>query len=388
MSPAYSIDFIYNLLVIKEAKRWAKHGFILQDQFAKISEAYKTPLYHPNMMIRLLLFVATLVALSGITGILALFFVAAGKAFIAWGCVFYGIGSFVVLEKMFIAKHHFKSGVTEAVLYHACGFVIGGVAAISEFHSPQLIWFTCLLVFSFAAWRYLDLLTTIAAMASLAGILFYNCFEVGGIFKQILPFVFIVSFLLIYFIVKRMKSNRNLSAWGDNLLVVEVIALLLIYVSGNYLVVRELSVSLMGLSLAEGEDIPFALFFYLFTILVPILYLALGIRKKDRVMLRVSLILLAFAVFTFKYYFSLGHTEITLMVAGLILIGLAVWLMHFLAKQRNGFTGEDILSSKWASLNAEAFIISQTMGGNQTPKEIRSEGGGGSFGGGGSTEGF
>lgn len=388
MKPAYSIDFIYNLLVIKEAKRWSKHGFITKDQLANIGEAYKTPLYHPNLMIRLLLFVATLIALSGITGILILFFAAAGKDFMNVGSVVYGIASFVILEKMFIAKHHYKSGVTEAVLYHACGFFILGVAAINGFHSAQLILFTCLLTFSFAAWRYLDLLTTVAAAASLAGILFYNCFDAGGIFKQIIPFVFIVTFSVIYFLVKRMKSIASLKAWGDNLLVIEVIALLLIYVSGNYLVVRELSVGLMNVSLAEGEDIPLAGFFYEFTLLVPIVYLTFGIRRKDMVLLRVSLVLLAFAVFTFKYYFSLGHTEITLMVAGAILIAIAVWLMRFLSTLRNGFTGENILSSKWASLNAEAFIISQTMGGNQAPKDIRTEGGGGSFGGGGSTDSF
>lgn len=388
MKPAYSIDSIFKLLVIKEAKRWAKHEFIAQEQFANISEAYKTPLYHPNIMIRLLLFVATLVALSGITGILILFFASAGEHFMNFASVVYGIASFVVLEKMFIAKHHYKSGVTEAVLYHACGFVILGVAAINGFHSAQLILFTCLIVFSFAAWRYLDLITTVAAIASLAGIIFYNCFDAGGIFKQIIPFVFIVTFSLIYFQVRRIKSGRRSKLWGNNLLVIEVIALLLIYVSGNYLVVRELSVGLMNVSLAEGEDITFALFFYAFTLLVPVIYLAFGIRRKDMILLRVSLVLLAFAVFTFKYYFSLGHTEITLMIAGLVLIAAAVGLMRFLSTLRNGFTGENILSSKWSSLNAEAFIISQTMGGNQAPKDIRTEGGGGSFGGGGSTEGF
>jgi len=36
--------------------------------------------------------------------------------------------------------------------------------------------------------------------------------------------------------------------------------------------------------------------------------------------------------------------------------------MRYLKMMRNGFTGEDILSSKWANLNVEAFVISQTMG--------------------------
>src|SRR5882724_1207198 len=109
MHSAYNALFVYNLAVIKEAKRWAKHNFIAAEQFTKISEEYKTPLYHPNLIIRILLFVATLFALSGISGILGLMFAQTGETFIYSGCIVYGIGSFFALEKMFIANNHFKS---------------------------------------------------------------------------------------------------------------------------------------------------------------------------------------------------------------------------------------------------------------------------------------
>lgn len=388
MNSAYNSPLVYHLAVIKEAKRWAKHNFISDEQFTKISEEYKTPFYHPNMIIRILLFVATLFALSGMSGILGLMFAQTGKTVIYFGCIAYGIGSFIALEKMFIANNHFKSGVTEAVMYHACAFTIGGVTGLADFNSPQLLLFSCLVVFSFAAFRYLDLLTTIAAIGSLAGILFYNCFEAGGIFKQIIPFIFIVSFAVLFILVKKLKSKKELKIWFNNLLALEVICLVLVYSSGNYLVVRELSVNLMGLDLSEGENIPFAFLFYLLTVGAPIGYLYFGIKNKDMVLLRVSLIVLAFSVFTFKYYYSLGHTEITLMIAGTLLIGSAIGLMRYLKIMRNGFTGENILSSKWATLNVEAFVISQTMGGNQAEATQTTTGGGGSFGGGGSSESF
>jgi uncharacterized membrane protein YgcG len=388
MSSAYNVPWVYNLAVIKETKRWAKHHFIATEQFAKISEEYKTPFYHPNLIIRILLFVATLFALSGISGILGLMFSQTGETFISFGCIVYGVGSFVALEKMFIANNHFKSGVTEAVMYHACAFTIGGVCGLTDFNDVQLILLTCLVVFSFTAFRYLDLITTVAAIGSLAGIIFYNCFEAGGIFKQVIPFVFIFSFSAIYFLVRKLKLKDNLKIWSNNLLVLEIICLLLIYASGNYLVVRELSVNLMDLHLEEGEDIPFAFLFYLLTVAVPIGYLYFGIKNRDMALLRVSLILLAFTVFTFKYYYSLGHTEITLMIAGSVLIGIAIVLMRYLKTIRNGFTGENLLSSKWASMNLEAFVISQTMGGNQTDSTKTESGGGGSFGGGGSSESF
>ncbi|MDZ7647752.1 MAG: hypothetical protein U5K54_11540 [Cytophagales bacterium] len=269
MKSAYNQLWVYNLAVLKEAKRWAKHHFITEDQLTLIGESYKVPFYHPNIIIRLLLFVVALVAILGVTGLLGLMVVQAGQTGISILCILYGIASFVALEKMFIAKNHFKSGVTEAILYHSCGFIIGGVAGLGDFDSIQLILLVCLLVFTFAAIRYLDLITTGLAVASLAAIVFYNCFEAGGIFKQVIPFVFILIFTAIYFITKRLQQRIELNGWHYNLLIVETICLLLIYLSGNYLVVRELSVNLMDLSLEEGADIPFAYLFYFFTIIIP-----------------------------------------------------------------------------------------------------------------------
>ena len=161
-----------------------------------------------------------------------------------------------------------------------------------------------------------------------------------------------------------------------------------IYASGNYLVVRELSVNLLELSLEDGADIPFAYLFYFFTVIIPTAYLYFGIKNKDLVLLRVSLLALAFSVFTFKYYYSLGHTEITLTLAGVVLISMAILLMRYLKINRAGFTGEDILSNRWAEMNVEAFIISQTMGGNTSESSGKDFGGGGDSGGGGASTTF
>lgn len=388
MKSAYHQPWVYNLSVIKDAKRWLKHDFISRELFDRISEEYKTPFYHPNLIIRVLLFMATLLAISGVTGLLGLMFTDAGQTAISVLCILYGIGSFVVLEKIFIEKNHYKSGVTEAILYHSMGFTIGGVAGLTDFNSTQLILITCLLVFTFAAIRYLDLLTTIAAIASLAGILFYNCYEADGIFKQIIPFVFILTFFPAYFLTKKLQRRGDLSLWSNNLLVVESISLLLIYVSGNYLVVRELSVNLMDLTLEDGNDIPFAFLFYFLTGIIPLTYLYFGIKNKDSVLLRVSLLVLVFSVFTFKYYFSLGHTEITLTIAGALLITIAILLMRYLKTMRGGFTRENLLSHSWENMNVEAILISQTMGGNQSIKTGQETGGGGDSGGGGASSNF
>jgi hypothetical protein len=244
-------------------------------------------------------------------------------------------------------------------------------------------------VFAFAAFRYLDLMLTLAFMFTLSWMIFYHSYEADGIFKNIIPFVFMIIFSGCYFLLQKFNKRDDLKLWSDNLLILEVCCLVLVYAGGNYLVVRELSVSMMNLLVEPGQDIPLAFLFYFFTVAVPVVYLWSGILTKNIVLLRVGLVALAFSVFTFKYYYSFGHPEITLLVAGAISILVAILLMRYLKEMKRGFTSENILSSAWANLNVEAFIISQTMGGNQPEKvDVKETGGGGSSGGGGASTSF
>ena len=352
MKTAYQAEAVLNLTTLKETKRWFKHGLLDAGQFAKIRVAYQTPLYHPNLLIRLLLFVATVLALSGVTGLFFLFLGEMGETALYTAAVVYGVDSFYALEKLFIKNNHYKSGVTEAVMYHACGFIIGG---FFDFNPGVILIVSCL-VFCFAAIRYLDLVCTLATMLAFAGLLFYQCYQGGGVFRQIIPFVFIIVFSIFYLVIRQLGKNSGVRLWRNNLMVVETICLLLIYLGGNYLVVRELSIALMGLVLDQGQDIPFAFLFYALTAVIPLGFLYLGIRNKNRVVLRVSLIVLAASVFTFKYYYNMGHPEITLTIAGAVLVLISITLFHYLRIMRNGFTRENLLTEKWGAGNLEGFI--------------------------------
>jgi hypothetical protein len=387
MKSAYNEAWVYNLAVIKEARRWLKQQLIEVQQFEAIKEAYKNGFYHPNFIIRVLLFIATLFALFGVTGLLGLMVVAAGEELAYMGSIIYGVVSFIFLERVFIKKNHFKSGVTEALLYHACGFTIFGCVAILEYNE-HAIFIVCLVVFVFAAIRYLDLIATLAAVLTLAGILFFEFYAMGGIFQQVIPFLFIIFFSAIYLVTKKLQKRHDLKRLRNNFLIVEFLSLLFIYAGGNYLVVRELSVNLLELDLEPGTDIPFAFIFYGLTVIIPVLYLYLGIKNKDSVILRMSLIVVAFSAFTFKYYYSFGHPEISLTIAGIVLLALSIALMNYLKTMRKGFTRENLLAEKWGNMNVEAFIISQTTGGNQVDVDTTDMPGGGGFGGGGASTKF
>jgi len=390
MKSAYNHTGLLNLHIVKEANRWTKSELITAAQRQAIRAEYPVSFYHPNIFIRILLFIATFIALSGVTGMLVLIFGDAinNETAIYTLMLFYGLVSFAILDLMFIAtQNHYKSGVTEALLYHAAGFTIGGAMGLTDFEVSTMA-IIVLVVCGFAAFRYLDLIATVCAFCALAFFIFYRLYEAGGVVQQITPLVLIAVFTGVYFIVRKVSRNPETEVWEDVLLIVESLSLVLIYVAGNYFVVRELSMELMNLYLEPGDDIPFAWLFYGLTVLIPVGYLYFGLKKKDFALIRVSLIAIAFSVFTFKYYFSLGHPEITLTLAGAVLLTVSLLLFRYLRTPRHGYTRENLLDEKWANANLEGFIVSQSLGGNQVTTSDVETGGGGVSRGGGSTDSF
>jgi hypothetical protein len=248
----------------------------------------------------------------------------------------------------------------------------------------------CIAVFSFAAFRYLDLISTACAFCAVAYFLFSQLYQAGGLVQQLIPLVMIACYIPVYFGVKKIQQRAASEAWDDVLLVIEALSLLLVYAAGNYLVVRELSAELMGLVVEPGSDIPFAFLFYGLTVIIPIAYLYFGLKRKDLVLIRVSLAVIAFSVFTFKFYYSLGHPEISLTLAGAFLITVTLLLFRYLKTPRHGYTRDEILRETWTNANLEGFVVSQTLGGNQVAVSDQQgqQGGGGDFGGAGSTESF
>jgi uncharacterized membrane protein YgcG len=93
--------------------------------------------------------------------------------------------------------------------------------------------------------------------------------------------------------------------------------------------------------------------------------------------------MIAFSVLTFKYYFSLGHHEMTLTIAGTILVAVAYFCIRYLKHQSGRFTYVEDRSDENHGFNhVEALIISQTAGA-PTAAEPQFDFGGGKFGGGG-----
>lgn len=386
MRIAFNIESIKNQQLIDDAITLHKSKVISDEQFDKIAESHKSGFYIPNFMIKILLFLGATIAISGVTGLLAVMFSNALEDAYQIISIAYGIVLFVFANSVLITdKLHFRSGTLEAVLYHGIGFFLIGIYSSTDFNE-HIIFISLILMSIFLAIYYLDIIATICAPLLIAYYTFYLLHIAGGLIEQLTPFIISIEFAAFYFLLNILSKNTSLEIFDSQFTISKTITLLVAYLSVNYLVVREMSVELMNLNLSEGQDIPFAYLFYFLTIAIPIFYLGYGIKNKSKLFIRVGLILVALTVLTFKYYYSSGHTEITLTVAGAILLGISYYFMQLLKQPKNGFTRELLLTDKWADQNLEASIISQTLGGNEIDETFKGDGG--EFGGGGASGSF
>lgn len=390
---AYDTTLIRNLAIVKKAKQWYSHQLISTEQMRTIQKNYKTEFYNPNLFIKIGLFLFTWIAIFAALGMYAVLFHSAFdsslKGFFIFTCLFFAAICIAALELFIKGKHIFRSGVDECLLYTAIGFIFSGIAYL--FHNvsndQNNILLICIIVVPFliaGVIRYSDRLVSLVLGITLYTIFFLLLLKFGEIAKMIMPFALMLVSVFLYFIIKKQQQRRELFYWNHCLVIFECLALITFYLAGNYFVIRESSINFFDLKLNTGEDIPLAFVFYILTAIVPLTYIYFGLKRKDKTLLWIGLILVAAAALTFKNYFSLGHPEIALTISGMVMIIVAYAAIRYLKTPKHGLTfKEEIDEDSFLRSNAEALLIAQTFTPHTTPSSDP-ELGGGSFGGAGS----
>jgi uncharacterized membrane protein YgcG len=167
--------------------------------------------------------------------------------------------------------------------------------------------------------------------------------------------------------------------------------LITFYAAGNYYVVQTLGGEFnSNVNIIAPKALPFGGFFWAWTILLPFIYLGLGIRKKDAILLRIGLILIAAAAITFRTYYHILPVDIMLATVGAAVLGTAYTIMQYLKTPKHGFTYAELDDSNMMdNLKVESLIIAETFA--KAPAAPANDGvkfGGGDFGGGGSSDSF
>jgi len=384
---AYKEEWLNNLQVRNEASLANDKLCISAQEKEQVFAAYPVGFYTPNPFVRIGLFILTCVILTFSMGLVSLLFLNSFNSddFIGGIFIFFGFLIYGGLELM-VSKRHYKSGVDDALMWAAAGCIITGLN--TAINTPAQI--NALLVFVLALLLFLRfhnaIMAAIAGLALLAFV-FLSLVKLGEMAKAIAPFVIMMASALLYFFVKQNITSGKWKLYTNGWLWLSVTALVAFYAAGNYFIVREASVAMFNLELKEGENIPFGWLFWIFTVAIPVVYIVRGLQKKDAVLLRVGLLLVAAIVFTVRYYFHVMPAEIAMVLGGIVFIVLAYAVMKYLETPKQGFTSKDQNETFFMDkLQVESLVIAETFTGPALPEtDAGVQFGGGSGGGGGAS---
>jgi hypothetical protein len=361
--------------------RWQRRGLLTLAQRVVIDAAYPSSYYRPNIWIRVLLVGLTLLGIATMLGFSVL--VTRGKLPpIAYG-VLVLVGTVVLLELTIKGSSHYRSGADNALLYSAVVAWSFLATEISEQLAADSSVNTCSLllllpVLLAALVRYADPLVAAAsfgvAFALLGNVLLQSALG------RLLPFGVMAAAGGLLLALRQLPGRTDYFYYRSAGLVLRTLGLAGLYLAGNYLVVREGNAQLLGSGGPSGQ-IPLAPLFYVFTAGIPLVYIGLGLRRHDRLLLTLGLLALAFSLFTLRYYRQVLPPEIAATVGGAVLLLGALAALRYLRTPRHSLTAAADMEAM-PHFNLETLVVAQTAHALAAP-EAGFEFGGGHSGGGG-----
>jgi hypothetical protein len=379
---AYSKIDLCNKHIHEQATEALQTGCISNVSNNKILQAYPSKLYTPNYFIRIALGLLTIVAVLFSGLLLFLLFSMPEKGTMPL-LIFLAILCYITLEFLVKSKRYYNAGVDNVLMIIVIAF-IGGAFFISDYETPWLAMSG--VIMAIALWmsiRFTDAFMAMVSYCCLFMFLFLLYLKSGNIAKATAPLMMMVVSALVYFMMKKLVDSKTF-IYRFCLKAVTFLTFVTFYISGNYFIVKELSNQMFQLQLSPNDPILIGWLFWTLTLTIPPAYIIYGVIKKDFLVMRTGLGLIAATIFTVKYYYTILPAEIEMLIGGIVLIALSYTLIKYLATPKYGFTALDLYPSKKVALNAEALIIAETF--NKQPA-IENHGlyGGGSGEGGGAT---
>jgi hypothetical protein len=385
----YNNEWLSNLLIVSKVRNVSNLGLISEDEFANIKKQHKTGFYSSNIFVRAGLFFLTLIISSFGGGLLSIFAASTGILENSGWLIFIGLLNYVALEVVIRENFHHKSGVDDALLWQSftC-FSMSFCLALygSDGGSVFCAAFIFLLSAAFTI-RFVNTIMCLVCYCSFMAFLFFSWQKIGPIGIATMPFLLMAFSATIFLLLRRFKQDESLVFYKKCVTVLQVATLLTFYASGNYYAVKELGDMVNN---TVSKSIPIGWFFWCWTFAVPLIYVGIGIRHKNRLFLCTGMLLTPIAFLTFRNYYHVMPVELVLTISGTLLTSGALILHRYLRDIKNGFTAKNIYKpSEDELINIESLVISQAFA-NQgaAPPQASSTFGGGEFGGGGACSNF
>lgn len=380
---AYNKEALEHLSIHQNMEDIFVEECITKEERDAIHAKFPVKFYSPNIFIRIGLFILTIIIMLFSFGLMVLVLFSSVEKMLGAISIFFAVFAYLGLEYVVREKKHFRSGVDDALLWGSAFALFAGIS-FSNGLSDIATYTIVLVITILGGLRFINKLMMVAAYCSMLALIFSICIALGNSVKAFVPFIIMGASLFIYVASKKLKIKQTAFHYRDCLDLIRIASLLSFYMAGNYFVVRELSNSMFHLNLQAAESIPFGWLFWIFTISIPGFYILRGIQKKDAILLRVGLLLVAAIVFTIRYYHSILPMETTMTVTGIGLLIIGYSLMKYLQEPKYGFTYRELSKKHMLDkLKIESLVLAETF----TPgiETDATKFGGGSFGGGGSS---
>jgi hypothetical protein len=343
---------------VEEAHSLQTARFISKEQYALTVKKLTTLKSQNNILIRAGFFLLGCFLYSSICGFLS--FISPDSILENYKIIIYIYAIIGFAGTELLAKQkYYGYGLDDAFLIGA-QLTLAIAIGVSTDGNGLLIALTITITSLLSYLRYVQVSLALLFCLSSTYSLFFILLEYGNTRKIILPVVIMLFSVVIYFYSKVILKKLKTAFYHKGLLLANSCGLILFYLSGNYIVVRELSVGLIDSQLAPNSEIPFASFFYAFTFIVPIAYLAYSLLKKERLMLWIGSLALAFSIYTIILYHSVLLIETFLTIVGLLLFAFTFFAIKKIKNNTTGITFKpDHFTNAKAFINAEALIASQ-----------------------------
>ncbi|MDB5136462.1 MAG: hypothetical protein JWP37_3065 [Mucilaginibacter sp.] len=387
---AYNKTWLANLRLHEALEKGLKSGCIIDAEFKIIKEKYPVGFYTPTLFARVGLFILTCIVMLFIYGLIALM-VSSSSMFSNPAFPFFlGLISYAGLEFMVNGNNHYRSGVDDALLFiSGCLFLAGLMMMFTGNNDTHYIGLTAIafLISLFLTIRFADMFMSAACCIFFFSWVFFFWTKVTPSGTATVPFVMMLVSAGGYWLLYTLRNKLQFINYQNCFIVGLIICLVTLYAAGNYYIIQTLGDELNG---TNGKAVPFGAIFWAWTIILPFVYVGFGIKRKDAILLRTGLLLIAAAALTFRNYYHILPIDTSLTVVGAAILGIAYSVMKYLETPKHGFTyAEPDESHLMDHLKVESLIIAETFStAPSAPTDNGVKFGGGDFGGGGSSDTF
>ncbi len=375
----YNENTIRNLQINNTATELFEEGSLTPPQYEQVKMAFPVALNQPNLFVRLGLFLFTSLCISFSLSSVAFFIGNLDLGEKGWGSLLLLFAVLLtVLNKRFIQERQwYRQGSDNAVCYASITSFVGGICLIGDMGSSWAIALVSFIFLAVGTLRYGDPLLAFCAFYALLFTFFMLMLE-SQTPLIVLPFLFMVLSISIYYFAKTSLKKDEWFYWEDCFKVLKIASLIVFYGAINYYVVATLLLNESD----KGISAPFNILFAFLTAVVPLIYLAIGIQTKDRILWILGSLGIVASILTYRYYFSIMPFEWALILGGSVLLVLSSFLIKYLKTERNGFV---YLPKPNKNNLIESLIVNQLLqqAAHSSTPESNVKYGGGDFDGGG-----